>query len=490
MKILPIIANRFYNINQIQHPKKSESNIFMTNPIPFDSVSFTSSRASGVPLKKLAEYGMPDMYTGKRMLSYGMLSRLLKNNVFDFNLSKLIPILSKYEDTLQETESKLLVMLKKKSKKNPSIKINQALKQMYPEHEQKLMTVQRSILYDIILRTSTLLKEGKMSQRSFDDLMSLIRYSNQKLEKDVTTAHFSEKEFIYRLLQVAKQIKVKKQHAEIFAINKIIKEAKTLFAHQIAEKRKFGRSFEAKKLKMEYQMQPEVLARNTQSMKHLRNILAKTPLRNNKDILNIFNVTDAKVCGSPTVEPFKRQEFLYDLKNILKSINNDDIETEILAKAREIPKSTEDVSAFVVKYVNDTPERIGYYLLKGSLASIEHIDPRIQQVKENISVKRKKHKKKKNSASGIRNHLKNYGLASAYINTLRSNMPFDEWVTKNPEAVINCQKYVDRLIELYKAGVFDVVGLEKDYIYNFAEQVKKQSPKEKPIILDLSKLNQ
>ena len=197
------------------------------------------------------------------------------------------------------------------------------------------------------------------------------------------------------------------------------------------------------------------------------------------------------MCGSPAVEPFKRQEFLYDLKNILKSINDYDIETESLAKAREIPQSTEDVSAFVVKYVNDTPERIGYYLLKGSLASIEHIDPRVQQVKDNnIHVKKKKkHRKKKNSVSGNRNHLKNYGLASAYINSLRSNMPFDEWVKNNPMACKNCQKYVDRLIELYHAGVFDVVGLEKDYIYNFAEQVKKLSPKEKPIILDLSKLN-
>jgi hypothetical protein len=174
----------------------------------------------------------------------------------------------------------------------------------------------------------------------------------------------------------------------------------------------------------------------------------------------------------------------------LKSLNDSELEAEIIAKAREIPQATEDVSAFIVKYADDTPERIVTSLLKGSLASIEHIDPRVQQVKENIHIKKKKkHRKKKNSASGNRNHLKNYGLASAYINSLRSNMPFDEWVRKNPIAYKNCQKYADRLIELYRAGVFDVVGLEKDYIYNFAETVRAKSSKEKPIILDLSKLN-
>ena len=493
MRIFQIVANRFYNLNQVQHPNKTASNpsIIMTKPIPYDTVSFTSSRASGTPLRRLAEYGMQDMYTGKRMLSHGMLSKLLKNNVYEFNIGKLVSILSKYEDTLQDTELKVFGLLKKKSKQNPHIKIDQALKQMYSEHEPKLITVQRSVMYDIILKASELLKEGRMTQLSFDDLMSLIRYSNKKLEKGVTTAHFSEKEFIYRLQQVAKQIKLKKHHAENVAISKIIRVARTMFAPQIAEKRKFGRSFEAKKLKMEYQMQPEILARNTQIMKHLRNLLEQTPLRNHKDILNIFNVTDAKVCGSPTVEPFKRSEFIYDLKTILKSLNDSELEAEIIAKAREIPQATEDVSAFIVKYADDTPERIVTSLLKGSLASIEHIDPRVQQVKDNnIHVKKKKkHRKKKNSASGNRNHLKNYGLASAYINSLRSNMPFDEWVRRHPMIYKNCQKSVDRLIELYHAGVFDVVGLEKDYIYNFAEQVKKLSPKEKPIILDLSKLN-
>ena len=81
MKIFSIVANKIFNTNQLQHPKENGQNIFMTKPIPFDTVSFTASKASGTPLKKLAEYGLPDMYTGKDMLSYGTLSRMLKNGI-------------------------------------------------------------------------------------------------------------------------------------------------------------------------------------------------------------------------------------------------------------------------------------------------------------------------------------------------------------------------------------------------------------------------
>ena len=488
MKILPIIANKFYNTGQVQtsHPLKTRSNIFVTNPIPFDTVSFTASRASGTPLKKLAEYGMPDMYTGKEMMSYGTLSRMLKNGVFSLPLNKLLPILEKYKDTLHETEQEVVKQLKNVEKKQPHIKITEAFQKLFPEQQRRLLNVQRPVFQELTQ------KACDMPRSFYDDFIDLMRYTNKKIAKDLTISHFSEKEFIYRLQQAAKQIKMTRRHTEITAVNHLIKEAKSLFGDQIEEKKKFGRGIAAKKLKMEFQMQPAILKQNTQKIQYLREMFDKSYIKNNKEIRNIFDVTNAKIYGFPTFEPFKRQEFIYDLKNIVKYLKNKDLETEIIKIARELPTSSDNVSAFFVKHVNDTPEKIGYYLFKGSLSSIEHIEPRIPQVKEDVIKKAGKKKNKKAKTDGNisqRNHINNYGLSSAYINSLRSNMPFEEWIRKNPQAYAACQKYVDRLIEHYKSGKFDKVGLSKSYIKTFAEKVKTQSPAEKPIILDLSKLN-
>ena len=485
MKIFSIIANKFYNTNQVQYPKSNSLNIFMTKPIPFDTVSFTASKASGTPLKKLAEYGIPDMYTGKDMMSYAALSKMLKNGVFDLPLKKLVPILQKHNDTLHETEQEVLKILNTIEQKQPEIKLNEAFKQIFPEHQKKLLSVQKPIFYKLILKAS------EMPKNYFDDFMDLMRYTDQRIEKDKTTAHFSEKEFIYRLQQAAKQIKIKKRHTEVTAINKLIREAKALFGPQIEEKKKFGKGIAAKKLKMEYQMQPEIFKRNTQNMQHLIDMFEKSYLKKNKDIKNIFDITNAKIYGVPIVEPFKRQEFIYDLKNIVKFLKDRKLEEEIIKTARELPTSAENVSAFIVKHVNDTPEKIGYYLFKGSLASIEHIEPRVPLKKEETINKAPKKKKKKKAGNNIagRNHINNYGLSSAEINSKRSNMPFDEWIRENPFAYKACQMFVDRLVELYNADIFKKVGLDKSYIQNFADIVRKKSPKEKPIILKIGDLN-
>ena len=487
MKILPIITNKIYSIKQTKYSEKNSEkcyiNPFVALSAQKDIISFTASKASGIPLKKLAEYGIPDMYTGKNMLSYGTLSHMLKNNIFDKPLNKLIPILENYKETLHETELSFFKILKSVEKKQPQIKINDALKQLFPEHEKKLVRVQTEILYKIIM------KARKMPDRYFNDVMALMKHTDEKIEETKTTTHFSEKEFIYRLQRIAKQIKVKKRHTEITAINKLIREAKQLFAPQIEEKKKFGKGIVAKQLKMEYQMQPEIFKRNTEYMQYLQGILSKSVLKNNKDIQNIFDVTNAKVRGKSVIEPFRRQEFIYDLKNIIKDLKDKKLAKEIIATAHELPTSEECVSAFIVKHVDDSPEKIGYYLFKGSLVSIEHINPKVSQKKEEISGTTKKHKNKKsgNNVAG-KNHINNYGLSSAYINTMRSNTPFDEWVRKHPHIYKTCQQFVDRLIELYKMGKFEKVGLNKKYFDYFAENVAKFSPKEKPIIIDLSKL--
>ncbi len=488
MRILPIsTSNIFYNprVSQNRSTYNQEEQFNVSKISAYYMPIFGAKKTKPENLKKLAEYGLPDMYSGKRMLSNKELTGLLSRGVFDFPLKKLIPILNQYSDTLYENEYSIFKILSKISKTSPNIKINEALKQIYPEHLQKLITVQRSILYDIIL------KANKLPEDYFDDIMTLIRYSNPKLEKKETTAHFSEKEFIYRLQQIAKQINTKKHFTEIRAINRLISEAKTLFLPQIAEKKKFGRGIKAKKLKMEYQMQPEVFTRNTQKMKYLRALLDITPLRNNIEIINLFNITDAKVCGTPTVEPFKRQEFIYDLKNIIKDLKDKKTESEIIARAHALPTSTENVSAFVVKHVNDTPETIGYYLFKDSLCSIEHIDARIDPNAKKAKAKKgsKKGSKPRNNTAG-KNRIKNYGLSAVRVNGGRSNMKFDDWVRKHPESYKNCQKFIDRLIELYNEGIFKKLNIEKNYIYYFRDAVLKHSPSEKPMILDISKLKE
>ena len=61
---------------------------------------------------------------------------------------------------------------------------------------------------------------------------------------------------------------------------------------------------------------------------------------------------------------------------------------------------------------------------------------------------------------------------------------------KYPQTYENCQKQVDRLIELYNDGTFKKIGLPKHYITNFVRRMYNLSPEDNRLILNIDKLKQ
>ncbi len=492
MKIFSIISNQLYKNQNVYQKNRISVQLNSNNlaPLKCDTVSFTASKASGEPLRKLAEYGIPDMYTGKLMLTWSRLSSMMENGVFALPLKKLVPILKKYENTMLETEHNIFKIFEKAEKKQPDVTIEDILKQQFQEHQKELLSKQQPIFERLIEKACDLPSD------IHNEFMDLMRMTSKKIANDPVVTHFSENEFIYKLSQAAKQIKTKNNHKGAHDINFLIRETKRIFIPQAEEKKKFGRGFKSNKAKMEYQMQPNVLKQNIQNIQYLRKIFENSSIKNNTDIKKIFKSTSAKICGLPVVEPFKRKEFIYDLKNVLKFMKDKKLHAKLIVIAHELPTSKQDVSAFMVKHVNDSPSKIGFYLMKDSLVSIEHIDAKVkrltkeelEEIEANKSANKNKKKKKiKNDVAG-KNHRRNYGLSAIGINAGRSNEPFADFVRKHPETYKTCQMYIDRIIELYNTGKFEKVGLDREYIFEFAETVAKQSPKEKPIILDISKI--
>ena len=59
-----------------------------------------------------------------------------------------------------------------------------------------------------------------------------------------------------------------------------------------------------------------------------------------------------------------------------------------------------------------------------------------------------------------------------------------------PKLLVTCNaaKQASEKTILANGGVFDSVGLSKSYIYSLANRIEKLSPKEDPLILDVSAL--
>lgn len=130
-----------------------------------------------------------------------------------------------------------------------------------------------------------------------------------------------------------------------------------------------------------------------------------------------------------------------------------------------LPTSRESVPAYILKFASEPSEKIVYRLLWPSLASIEHIFPR--------------------SNGGI-DDISNFGGACTRENSDRKSIDFVEQIKRKPETSINCQKYIDKLIDLAKAGVFEENNIDIKYIEEFKNTVFEESLGQ--ILLDISRL--
>ena len=464
MNILPIQSYLYKNpiITNVQSSGTVGASPILPNQRNIDIVNFRGVHAdAAATLKSLAQFGVFDMYTGKMLITPQYLQKLQYSKTFDKPLKELLPILKKQEKCMYSTDIGLLKILEKVAEKKPDIKINEALLELKSEHEKKLLKQQQPVFEKLIQAACDL------PEKSFSQFMNFMKLTNKRLAQEPVILPFSEKTFIYKLMRVKEQILSKNNPKEISAINNLIRSSRVIFEVNNITPRKY-RGIANREKRLKYQSNPEILKRNATKLQCLQDIFNSSVIRNNNEIKQIFYDSSARIHGFPLQAPFKRKEFVHDLKGILRNVENKDLVHRMVRIAHSLPTSKDSVSAFIVKSADETSDKIGFYLLKDYICSVDHIKAKNQ---------------------GGKNKRKNYGLCSVYINSQKTNIPFDVWCRKHPETYKNCQKYIDRLIELYNKGIFAKVGLDKSYLYEFAETIKELSPAEKPLILDLSNLN-
>ena len=93
-------------------------------------------------------------------------------------------------------------------------------------------------------------------------------------------------------------------------------------------------------------------------------------------------------------------------------------------------------------------------MLWPSFASVEHILPK---------------------SRGGADVMSNFGGATTKENSDRFNIDFSQQLKRKPESKINCQKYIDRIIELARSGIFEKHNIDIKYIRDFKDTILKQS---------------
>lgn len=161
-------------------------------------------------------------------------------------------------------------------------------------------------------------------------------------------------------------------------------------------------------------------------------------------------------------KPFSRRIFIHKLKNILKNVESKKLKEEILEIARRLPRSSDEVCAFVVKNARKKSSVIALNLIHPSVGTFEHLLPKCMK--------------------GMNNSL-NFALECSYCNNSRHHYPLSVQIEENPFMPQNAQIQADKLISLCKKNL-----CKREYIINLKDVLKYLS--DKIISIDISKLDE
>ena len=148
-------------------------------------------------------------------------------------------------------------------------------------------------------------------------------------------------------------------------------------------------------------------------------------------------------------KPFSRRIFIHKIKSITNNIEDKKIRNEIVTIARRLPRSSDEVCAFVVKNARKRPEVIARNLIHPSVGTFEHLLPKCMR--------------------GQNNSL-NFALECTYCNNSRNHFPISVQIEENPYMPENAQIHFDKLISLCKKDL-----CKNEYVENLSETLNDLS---------------
>jgi len=148
-------------------------------------------------------------------------------------------------------------------------------------------------------------------------------------------------------------------------------------------------------------------------------------------------------------KPFSRRIFIHKLKQIVSHIENEKIREEIITIARRLPRSSDEVCAFVVKNARKKSEIIALNLIHPSVGTFEHLLPKCLK--------------------GQNNSL-NFALECTHCNNSRHHYPISVQIEENPYMPENAQIHFGKLMSLCKKGL-----CKNEYVENLAKTLNELS---------------
>ena len=137
-------------------------------------------------------------------------------------------------------------------------------------------------------------------------------------------------------------------------------------------------------------------------------------------------------------DTFRIQPTIKEFESLRKQIPENKLFNNLIETSAHFPSSATSATAFIVKHANESHEEIAIAMIKPSLISIEHIQP-----------------KSKRGASSAENYI----AASTRMNNLRKSLSLPKLIRRYPKIPEYTQMYFDGLINKVNRGGVRKIGV-------------------------------
>ncbi len=430
--IVPVVQTRSKrdSITLDNYRNISDLSLMPTYQIPFTSIQNSSK------LRALFKYNLPCIYSGVPMIDPKQVSRLIKSGVFEKPSKESVEILSRYKDSYSGMEERIMGIISARSKVHPDMNLKQLLCEIEPVYRRDLRKKQSGVFRN--LQTTF----NELPQEYRHKFSLLMKETGKRLNERPVLIPFSSYEFKYKLAKIKDNIVNENDLKSKKVMNKLMKESKRL----------------------SNTTNPATIDKQIKVMGMLDWILKKSVLKNNTELKELIGTSKARLTNKEIIAPFSRKSFIYDLGRIIDDLPDKKMHEKIMQEAFKLPTSNEDFSAYMVKISGENSDKIASRILWPYLASVEHIFPK---------------------SEGGPDIMANFAGATTRENSIRKSIDFTEQMKLRPNTPYYCQKYVNKLIDLYHEGVFEKNRINPKYIEEFKDTIYKVSKGQ--IDLDISR---
>ncbi|MBQ4114674.1 hypothetical protein IJD34_04650 [bacterium] len=433
------LQNYKFNFFTTNNRNRENNTCYLNHEIKRPSLAIVfKSIANAGKLKKLFSYQIPCMYSGTEMIDPKRVQRYMSAKVFEKPIGDIIKIVEPLEKCLTGIEDRVYKIIKETAKEHPEKSAKETVQSISKIHQKRLRKKQAPIFNEL----NELAQELPDAYRyKFKQFMA---ETECKLSDKPVVVPFSTTEFKYKLEKIRDDVSKHKNPKAVRVVNKLL-----------SESNRFYKDTNSKTV----ENQKRILS-------FMELILSRSILKENEQLNELMQNSRKRLNFEKMRVPFSRKSFIYDLSNIIEHLPDKNLQDKMITTALKLPTSQNSISAYITKIANQPSEKIMYRLLWPFFASVEHILPR---------------------SKGGADSMENFGGATTKENSERQNIDFVCQIKRRPQTKKNCQKYLDRMIELVQQGIFDLLNIDKKYIEDFKTAIKKQS--KGAIVLDTSKMS-